>query len=68
MRISEKMERTLDNAGWTIFGTTVAVMATPQLLFQVGTATLSAVAAYVAVHFAKMFLNRYAPIKKKGDE
>lgn len=59
------MERNADNAWWAGLGTTVGVIATSQLSYQVVTAVVTAVAAYVAVYFTKMLLEKYVPIKKK---
>lgn len=67
MRIKETMERNVDSTGWTIFGATIGVMSTWQGLEQIGIAAASAVVTYVAVHFAKLLLHKYAPIKKSGE-
>ena len=61
------MQQNVDNAGCSIFGAIMGATIASQLMYQVGTGVLTAVAAYVAVHFTKMVLNKYTPLKKRQE-
>lgn len=65
MRISQTMERNIDNAGWVTFATVLGMLTTPHWLAQFVISILTLVVGLVVTHFVKRELHRRWPLKKQ---
>lgn len=65
MRLSQTMERNLDNAGWVTFAMVLGMLSAPHWLAQFATSIFTLVVGLVVAHFVKRELHRRWPHEKR---